>query len=352
MNNTFKEGNLNEVNTQLKRAEVQKTLLIKNIYREYETYFKIVRNSIISYSEKGIISLCSELSISEKVLNKIKFIKFLNNNINFLIHSKLPLITIEQLKLGDICDFKKKLVNVNALKELKESYSVDFEYENELITKDPLEFHCNYDSNSYEYYESLSKEKQTSLNLDESYCFDSFSKQNSFNKIKCKKTIETPLDFKEDTKNKLNQHENLYQNVNDVFISSDNLNFFEIIDNAFINFLLNISYEINSELFKKGIIKNIITEDTFKSLSNNNYIINHPYPFVISYDLNLNKHHADFNKNLQIYLFNISDVELEFYNIDLSICRNNINQLKNRFRLLNKKHKYWKNKGLALNNLN
>ena len=370
MNNIIKERNSNEIITQLKRAELQKSILIKNIYKEYENYFNIVRNSIISYSEKGIFGLYSELSTSEKDPNKIELIKILNKNISLLIHSKLPLITIEQLKLEDIIDFKKNLVNVNDLKELvefeesqpvdldyenelitKESQPVDFDYENELITKESLEFHCNYDSNSYGYYESLSKDKLSSLNLDESYYFNSFSNQNTLKNNKNKKIFEPPLDLIEDTKNNLNHHEKLNQKFNDVFITSDNLNFFEIIDKAFINFLLKISYEINSELFKINMIKKFISEYTFKCLSNNNYIINHPQPFVISYDLNVNKHYAESNKNLRIYLLNISNVELEFYNLDLSICRNNINQLKSRFRLLNKKHRYWINKKLNLNNL-
>ena len=55
------------------------------------------------------------------------------------------------------------------------------------------------------------------------------------------------------------------------------------------------------------------------------------------------------NKSSDIYLFNITNVELEFYNIDLSICRNNINELKSMFKLLNKKQRYWKNKDLASN---
>ena len=355
MNNIIKKSNLNEVTIQLKRAEIQKSILIKNIYKEYESYFKIVRNSILSYSEKGIIDLYSELSRSEKDLNKIELINFLNKKISLLIHSQLPLITIEQLKLVDISDFKKKLVNENSLKELlefKESQLTDFDCNNELINQKSLEFDCNYDLNSYENYESLSKDKLSSVNFDEGYYSNSFSKQNSFKKIRFKNIIETSLDLIEDTKNKLNQHENLNQKVNDVFISNDNLDFFEIIDKAFINLLLNISYKINSELFKINIIENFISEDTFKCLSNNNYFIDHPHPFVIRYDLNSNKLYYDSNENLHLYLFNISDVELEFYNLELSICRNNINQLKNRFRLLNKKHRYWKNKELTLNNFN
>ena len=61
---------------------------------------------------------------------------------------------------------------------------------------------------------------------------------------------------------------------------------------------------------------------------------------------------SDYNyKQSDIYLFNISNVELEFYNLDLSICINNINKLKKSFRLLDKKEIYWKNKERNLNNL-
>ena len=93
----------------------------------------------------------------------------------------------------------------------------------------------------------------------------------------------------------------------------------------------------------------ILTEETYKCLSNNNSIIKHPYPFVIRYDLYPDKLSPINNKSSDIYLFNITNVELEFYNLDLSICRNNINELKSRFKLLNKKQRYWKNKELASN---
>ena len=115
---------------------------------------------------------------------------------------------------------------------------------------------------------------------------------------------------------------------------------------------MKLSYEINSELFKINLLRKFISEDKFKCLSNNNYIVKHPYPFVIRYYLDLNDISEDNHKSSNIYLFNITNVELEFYNLDLSICRNNINELKNRFRLLNKKQIYWKNKALTLKNLN
>ena len=40
------------------------------------------------------------------------------------------------------------------------------------------------------------------------------------------------------------------------FVSSDNLHLFEFIDKSFCNFLLELSYKVNSELFKINLIKN------------------------------------------------------------------------------------------------
>ena len=152
--------------------------------------------------------------------------------------------------------------------------------------------------------------------------------------------------------NKLNDYKRINDQISNVFISSDNLNFFEFIDKSFSNFLLDLSYEVNAELFKINLIEKKISEETFKCLSNNNYIIKHPHPFVIRYDSNLNKLIENKNSTSNLHLFNINNVELEFYNLNLSTCRNNINELKNRFQLLNKKQRYWKHKEFCLENLN
>ena len=81
------------------------------------------------------------------------------------------------------------------------------------------------------------------------------------------------------------------------------------------------------------------------------FIIKHPSPFVIEFDLNINK---SFNNGLNlpsIYMLNISTVELEFNNLMLSIHRNKINELKNKFQLLIKKEKYWRQKEINLNKI-
>jgi hypothetical protein len=63
LSNSIKGRNSKEVTIQLKRAETQKNILIKNIYKEYEAYFDIVRKSILSSAKKGIAGIYSNLSI-------------------------------------------------------------------------------------------------------------------------------------------------------------------------------------------------------------------------------------------------------------------------------------------------
>ncbi len=43
---------LEEISSQLSRAEVNKNKLIKNIYKEYESYLKLVRELIFTSVEK------------------------------------------------------------------------------------------------------------------------------------------------------------------------------------------------------------------------------------------------------------------------------------------------------------
>ena len=345
--NNIRFINSKEITIQLNRAEVQKDLLIKKIYKEYEIYFHIVRKSIFASAEKGILSLFSDLSISDIALNSMELSNFINKNISLLIHSKLPFITIEQLNLGDISDPQKHFVNLNIFNEsveFKEKQTNKFDYEKDLNANEFFEFQTINNSKNY-YYDSFNKDENLSVNLDEREYLNSFSSQNSVKNIENKKQADTFIELIEKTTdNELNQHENINNPAKDFFILNHNLELFEFIDKSFSNLLLNLSYSINLELFKKNLIKNIISENTFKCLSNNYNFIKYPHPFIIRYDLNANNLTIENRKFSDIYLFNITNIELEFYNLELSICRNNINELKNKFRLLNKKQNYWKNK--------
>ena len=126
---------------------------------------------------------------------------------------------------------------------------------------------------------------------------------------------------------------------------------FDLIDKSLENLLLNLSYKINQELFKANLIKKIISKDSFKYLVGKKLMIKHPHPFVINFELNLNSSSLNGNNFQSIIFFNISTVELEFKNLNLSIQRNKINELKNQFQRLIKKDTYWRQKEITLNKI-
>ena len=80
-------------------------------------------------------------------------------------------------------------------------------------------------------------------------------------------------------------------------------------------------------------------------------MIKHPYPFVINFEFNLNQSSSNGDNLPNIIFFNISTVELEFKNLNLSIQRNKINELKNQFQRLIKKETYWRQKEITLNKI-
>ena len=126
---------------------------------------------------------------------------------------------------------------------------------------------------------------------------------------------------------------------------------FDLIDKSLENLLMNLSYEINQELFKANLIKKMISKDSFDYLVGKNLMIKHPYPFIINFELNLNRPLLNGNNLPSIIFINISTVELEFKNLNLSIQRNKINELKNQFQRLIKKETYWRQKEITLNKI-
>ena len=95
----------------------------------------------------------------------------------------------------------------------------------------------------------------------------------------------------------------------------------------------------------------MISKDSFDYLVGKHFMIKHPYPFVINFELKLNRSSLKGNNFPSIIFFNISIVELEFKNLNLSIQRNKINELKNQFQRLIKKETYWRQKEITLNRI-
>ena len=118
------------------------------------------------------------------------------------------------------------------------------------------------------------------------------------------------------------------------------------------NLLLDITFKINQELFKANLIKKIISKNSFEYLVNKKLMIKHPHPFVINFEFNLNNASSHGDNLPSIIFFNLSTVELEFSNLNLSIKRNKINELKHQFQRLIKKETYWRQKEITFNKIN
>ena len=357
LNKLINDLELEEIRSQLHRAEVNKNKILKTIYKEYESYLKLVRDLIFTSVENTIYRFCSQYIINNKIINTKELGNLLENKITYLINSRLPFITIEQLIINESINTENLRLEFNGSREFSESKEFDkvnLNFEENLIAEESLQFNINEDIyNSNEYYRSLNNDKFSSIDLDCSEDLNDLPKLNSIKKLDSENHIMTSLleIMEETTDNKFKDSENFNNRYQDTFPLSQNLNCFDFIDNSLTDLLLNLSYKINVELFESKLIKKIISENTFKFLSNKKLIIKNPSPFIIEFDFNINQSFTNGLNLPSIYMLNISTVELEFNNLKLSIHRNKINQLKNKFQLLIKKEKYWRQKEINLNKL-
>ena len=346
-----------KINSQLERADIQKRILTRNIYREYELYLNLVRDLLFISVEKGINQIYSYPTINDNFLNDNEFYSLFEKKISKLVYKNLPFLTVEQLKINEIEKNINKEIKLDILDsstKIKDDQKEQFQYEDGFQLKEPIQLEITEDfSNTSEYYQAHNYEKFGSLDLDNNHHNNYLSKNNIFENLGVEKqfisslleligqeNVEKPR-YQE--KENINQMDNLPKNqiIND----------FDLIDKSLGNLLLNLSYNINQELFKANLIKKIISKDSFDYLVSKNFMIKHPYPFVINLEFNLNRSSLNADNPPSIIFFNISTVELEFENLNLSIQRNKINELKDEFQRLIKKEKYWRQKEITLNKI-
>jgi len=91
-----------KINSQLKRADKQKRILTKNIYREYELYLNLVRDLLFISVEKGLNQIYSYLTNNDNFLNENEFYSLFEKKISKLLFTNLPFLTVEQLKINEI----------------------------------------------------------------------------------------------------------------------------------------------------------------------------------------------------------------------------------------------------------
>ncbi len=357
MNNFNNYEHIDKINSQLERAEVQKSRLIHNIYREYELYLNLLRGILYISVEKGLNELFSYLSIKDNFLNANEFSCLFEKKISKLIYTNLPLFTVEQLKITKIEKNIKKEFNLNSLgssTERKEDQKEKFQYEDFFQFEEPIQFQINKDiSNTSEYYQAYNYEKFVSLDLDNNVQNNYLSDNNIIENIGLEKQfISSLLELIEEVKvekTKYSEKDNI--NQMDISPKNKNLIIFDLIDKSLENLLLNISYKINQELFNANLIKKMLSKDSFEYLVGKKLMIKHPHPFVINFEFNLNQTSSNIYNLPSVTFFNLSTVELEFKNLNLSIQRNKINELKNQFQRLIKKETYWRQKEITLNKI-
>jgi hypothetical protein len=269
----------------------------------------------------------------------------------------LPLFTVEQLKINKIDKNIDKKINLNSFDSYtkrKDDQKEKFQYEDGFQLEEPIHFDISKDiSNTSEYYQVDNYEKLLSLELDNNDQNNYLSNNNIIeNSEDDKQLISSLLELIEEVKFEKTSHSEK-DNINQMDISPkyQSLENFDFLDKSLENLLLNLSYNINQELFKANLIKKIISRDSFEYLVGKKLMIKHPYPFVINFEFNLNRSSLSGNNLPSIIFFNISTVELEFKNLNLSIQRNKINELKNQFQHLIKKETYWRQKEITLNKI-
>ena len=70
LNNLNYYIDLDKINSQLERAEIQKRILTRKIYREYELYLNLVRDLLFISVEKGLNQIYSYPKINDNFLNE------------------------------------------------------------------------------------------------------------------------------------------------------------------------------------------------------------------------------------------------------------------------------------------
>ncbi|WP_245156190.1 adenylate cyclase [Prochlorococcus marinus] len=357
LNNFNNYIDIDKINAQLERADIQKRRLIRSIYREYELYLNLLRDLLYISIEKGLKEIYSYPLINDNFLNENEFFCLFEEKISKFINTNLPLLTVEQLKINEIEKNINKEIKFNSLGssiKSKNDQNDKFQCEDGFQLEEPIQFKINKDiSNTSEYYQADNYENLVSLDLDNND-HDNYLLNNKIieNLGVEKQFISSLLDLMEEVKVE-NPRYSEKDKIKKMDISPKNqsLRIFGFIDKSLENLLLNLSYNINQELFKANLIKKMISKDSFEFLVGKKLMIKHPYPFVINFELNSNRSSTKGDNFPCIIFFNVSTVELEFENLNLSIQRNKINELKNQFQRLIKKETYWRQKEITLNKI-
>jgi len=269
LNNFNNYIDIDKINSQLERADIQKRILTRNIYREYEFYLNLIRDLLFISVEKGLNQIYRYPTNNDDFLKENEFYSLFEKKISKLVFTNLPFLTVEQLKINEIEKNINKEINLNILDsstKIKDDQKEKFQYEDGFQLKEPTQLEITEDfSNTSEYYQAHNFERFVSLDLDNNHHNNYLSKNNIFENLGVEKEfISSLLELIGEEKVEKTRHPEK-DNINQMDISLKNkiLKNFDLIDKSLENLLLNLSYKINQELFKANLIKKIISKDLF-----------------------------------------------------------------------------------------
>ena len=184
LNNFNNYIDLDKINSQLERADIQKRILTRNIYREYELYLNLVRDLLTISVEKGLNQIYSYPTMNDNFLNENEFYSLFEKKISKLISTNLPFLTVEQLKINEIEKNINREINLNILDsstKIKDDQKEKFQYEEGFQLIEPTQLEITEDfSNTSEYYQAHNYERLESLDLDNNHHNNYLSKNNIF----------------------------------------------------------------------------------------------------------------------------------------------------------------------------
>ncbi len=197
MNNFNNYIDTDKINSQLERADIQKRILIRNIYREYELYLNLVRDLIFISVEKGLNQIYSNPTINDNFSNENEFYSLFEKKISKLIFTNLPFLTVEQLRINEIKKNINKEINFSIFDsstKTKDDQKEKFQYEDGFQIKEPTQFEISKDfSNTSEYYQAHNYEKFVSLDLDNNDHNNYLSQKNIFENLGVEKQFISSL---------------------------------------------------------------------------------------------------------------------------------------------------------------
>ena len=342
MDRELLEKNYKKINDQLFHIGCRKSKIKKEIYSLYDLYLRIIRFELQNYIGEAIKALLVESGngISVKDQETKLFIK---NDLKEIVNDILPFLTIEQLSIEKDYKIPNRIENNREFKSnynLKEEIDTVSNFEGINITNSTN--YCNF------YYENLINDNKN-INMDnytlENEYIDNHKHDENLGRINSKILIS---DFDED-KLSLNtyQSKDIKHFVPIEF--KDIILWMDTLETSLNLYLQDLSIEINNQLFKRNIFKRFINNDLLLYIFNNHLLFSNPSPFVLKFDpsltqyINFDENFSE-NKFLKTNLISINSAELEFININLSMLKNKLLELKSNIYLLIKKEDYWCNK--------